>query len=37
MKYVNIACVLLMLLFAGVQYNDPDGFLWAAIYLVPVM
>ena len=35
MKYLNIACGLLMILFAGVQFNDPDGLLWAAIYLVP--
>ena len=26
---------LLMVAFAGVQYNDPDGLLWAFIYLVP--
>ena len=37
MKYLNIACGLLMILFAGVQFNDPDGLLWAAIYLVPAI
>jgi len=37
MKYLNIACGLLMILFVGVQYNDPDGLLWAAIYLVPAI
>ena len=35
---MKIACTLLlglMLLFAGVQHDDPDGALWAAIYAVP--
>jgi hypothetical protein len=35
MKYLNIACGLLMILFVAVQYNDPDGLWWAVIYLVP--
>lgn len=35
---MKIACTLLlvlMLLFAAVQYNDPDGLLWAAVYAIP--
>ena len=35
---MKIPCALLlglMLLFAAVQYNDPDGPLWAALYAVP--
>jgi len=35
MRYLNIFLCLLMLLFIAVQLNDPDGFLWMAIYLVP--
>lgn len=35
MRYVNILLGLLMVAFAAVQYNDPDGLLWAGIYLVP--
>jgi hypothetical protein len=35
MKYVLMLLGLLMVAFAGVQYNDPDGLLWAFIYLVP--
>lgn len=35
MRYVNIVLCLLMLLFIGVQYNDPDGLIWMVIYLVP--
>ena len=35
MKYLNAALCLVMLLFAAVQYNDPDGPLWVFIYLVP--
>ena len=35
---MKIPCALLlalMLLFAAVQYNDPDGASWAAVYAVP--
>ena len=35
---VKIPCavlLLLMLLFAAVQWNDPDGLAWAALYAVP--
>ncbi len=35
MRYLNGVLCLLMLLFGGVQYNDPDGLMWVAIYLVP--
>ena len=35
MRYVNAVLVLLLVLFAAVQYNDPDGPIWALIYLVP--
>jgi hypothetical protein len=35
MRYVNMVLGLLMLAFVAVQYNDPDGPLWMAIYLLP--
>ncbi|MGQ7848414.1 transmembrane 220 family protein [Granulosicoccus sp. 3-233] len=35
MKYINLVICILMLIFIGVQYNDPDGPLWMAIYAVP--
>lgn len=35
MRYANIVLGVLMVLFAAVQYNDPDGPLWAIVYLVP--
>jgi hypothetical protein len=35
MRYVNILLGLLMLSFVAVQYNDPDGPLWMAIYMLP--
>lgn len=34
MRIVNIVLCLLMLLFIAVQYNDPDGPLWMAIYAI---
>ncbi|NQW00621.1 MAG: hypothetical protein HQ483_13035 [Rhodospirillales bacterium] len=37
MKYVNILFCVMMVLFIGVQYNDPDGLMWAFIYLVPAL
>lgn len=37
MRYVFIVLMCLMLLFAGVQYNDPDGLLWVVIYLLPAL
>lgn len=35
MRYVNALLCAMMILFALVQYNDPDGPLWAAIYAIP--
>ena len=35
MRYVNGVLAALMVLFAAVQYNDPDGLLWMVVYLVP--
>ena len=32
---LNFCVMVLMVLFAAVQYNDPDGPLWVAIYVVP--
>lgn len=32
MKIFNITFAIIFLLFAAVQYNDPDPFLWIAIY-----
>lgn len=37
LRIFNGILCLLMLLFAAVQYNDPDGPLWAAIYAVPAI
>lgn len=34
MRYLALLFVLIFLLSAAVQYNDPDGPLWAAHYLV---
>jgi len=31
-KFVRLVLMMLMLLFMGVQYNDPDGLLWVLIY-----
>lgn len=35
MRYVFIALMCFMLMFMGVQYNDPDGLMWMAIYGTP--
>lgn len=35
MRIVNGVLCVFMLLFAAVQYNDPDGLLWIPVYLVP--
>lgn len=35
MRGLNIALFVLMLVFAAVQFNDPDALLWAAYYGVP--
>ena len=37
MRYVNLLLFLLMLVFIGVQYNDPDGPIWMVIYAVPAL
>lgn len=37
MKYVNTIFCALLLLFIGVQYNDPDGPLWMLIYAIPAL
>lgn len=35
MKYFNYTFVFIFILFAAVQYNDPDPLLWIPIYLFP--
>ncbi len=35
MRLLNGLLCSLMILFAAVQWNDPDGLFWAAIYAVP--
>jgi hypothetical protein len=35
MSYILMLLGLLMVAFAGVQYNDPDALLWIVLYLVP--
>ncbi len=37
MRLVHIILCLLMLLFIGVQYNDPDGSMWMIIYAIPAV
>lgn len=37
MRWLNIFLCLLMLLFIGVQFNDPDGPMWMLIYAVPML
>ncbi len=37
MRTVYIICLLLMLLFIGVQFNDPDGADWMIIYAIPAI
>lgn len=37
MKTVNMLFFALMLLFIGVQFNDPDGPMWMVIYAVPAI
>lgn len=36
-KSINILLCGLMIVFAAVQYNDPDGLIWGLIYLVPAV
>ncbi len=33
MKIFNVTCCVLFVLFAALQYNDPDPYLWMPIYL----
>lgn len=37
MRLINGLLCLLMVLFAAVQYNDPDLWFWIPIYLVPAL
>lgn len=37
MRYVFFILMCLMILFAGVQYNDPDGLMWMGVYLIPAV
>ena len=37
MKVFNIFFILVFILFAAVQYNDPDPYLWIPIYLYPAV
>ncbi len=37
MKFFNIIFMLVFILFAAVQYNDPDPYLWIPIYLYPAV
>ncbi|MFK7856695.1 MAG: transmembrane 220 family protein [Granulosicoccus sp.] len=37
MRYLHVIFLLLMLVFAAVQYNDPDGLMWVAIYSIPAL
>lgn len=37
MRYLNVLMGILMLAFVAVQYNDPDGPLWMAIYSIPMI
>jgi hypothetical protein len=37
MRIVSILLCAFMVLFAAVQYNDPDGPYWAVAYLIPAL
>ena len=37
MKFFNIFFCVVVILFSGVQYNDPDPYLWVPIYLYPAI
>ena len=37
MRYVHGLSCLMMVLFAAVQYNDPDGPLWSLLYGIPAI
>lgn len=34
MKYIALIFTIILLLFAGLQFNDPDPMLWIPIYLI---
>ena len=35
MRYLNMLLAIVMIAFVAVQFNDPDGLLWAVYYVVP--
>lgn len=35
LRVISLLLCVLMVLFIAVQFNDPDGLMWMAIYLVP--
>jgi hypothetical protein len=35
MRFINLILGIMMLGFTAVQYNDPDGILWAVYYIIP--
>lgn len=35
MKFLHYFFIVLFLLFAAVQYNDPDPLIWIPLYLIP--
>jgi hypothetical protein len=37
MKFFNIFFCIVFILFAVVQYNDPDPYLWVPIYMYPAL
>lgn len=37
MRVLSAVLMLLMILFIAVQYNDPDGAKWMAIYAIPAV
>ncbi len=37
MRLLNIVLFMLMILFIALQYNDPDGSMWMAIYSIPAV
>lgn len=37
MRYVNMVLAVLMTLFALVQLNDPDAYIWFFIYIIPAI
>ncbi len=37
MKVFNLVFIVVFILFAAVQYNDPDPYLWMPIYMYPAV